>query len=315
MCRLSLFLASRNNATYARTVIQQQKTKMKLTKQEYIIKQIAKTNKKKFENYVVTRLVHSLNTSEVKFLTQQYVKRPTGHALTDMYLPQIELHIEIDEPFHKKQVVSDLDRELDIINATNHQIRRIKITDSIENLNNQIDELLIFINSKIKESKSKGDFKPWNYEEEFDPNYWRSKGELNLKDNPRFRTILDACNCMGQNYVNCQKAFYRSKHYRDYHLWFPKFYENEDWDNSISDDGLTIREICKNSEKAIKHFENSKGYNSTRIVFPRSVDNLGLKLYSFKGIFKTDIDASSIEGGVIHRRINTKISVPKSAAV
>lgn len=288
---------------------------MKLTKQEYIIRQIAKTNKKNFENYVVTRIVHSINTNEVKFLTQQYVKRPDGHALTDLYLPQISLHIEIDEPFHTKQEVNDLDRELDIINATNHQIKRIKITDSINDLNKQIDDLITFINSEVNQRKNLDRFEYWNYEEEFDPNYWIKKGELKLEDNPKFRTILDACNCMGQNYKNCQRGFYTSKHYEKHHLWFPKFYENEEWNNSISEDGETITEICKTPEKAANHFKRSINYNTLRIVFPRSIDNLGYKLYSFKGIFKTDLEASSIEKGVVHRRVDTKINVPRKAAV
>lgn len=288
---------------------------MKLTKQEYIIRQIAKTNKKNFENYVVTRIVHSLDTNEIKFLTQQFVKRPNGYALTDLYLPQISLHVEIDEPFHSKQVIQDVDRELDIINATNQQIKRVKVTDSIDELNSQIDNLVSFIRAKVDNLKKLGNFVSWNYEEEFDPNYWIGKGELKLEENPKFRTILDACNCMGQNFKNCQRAFYKSKHYKNHHLWFPKFYKNEEWDNSISEDGKLIREICKTPEKAVKHFNRSMNYNSLRIVFPRSIDNLGYKLYSFRGIFKTDVKASSIEEGVVHRRIDTRIKVPRSAAV
>ena len=73
-----------------------------MTKRDYIIRQIAKTNKKNYENYVVTRIYHLLNRTDLKFITQQYVNRPDGHALTDMYLPQLQLHIEIDESFHKK---------------------------------------------------------------------------------------------------------------------------------------------------------------------------------------------------------------------
>jgi len=283
---------------------------MKFTRQEYIVRQIRKSSKKKYENYVVTRIVHALDTNEVKFLTQQYVKRPNGFALTDLYLPQIQLHVEIDEPHHIGQQIKDLSREIDIVNATNHSIERIKISDSIGDLNQQVDDLISRIRKRISDSKKKGSFVPWNYEEEFSPNYWKRFGELRVDDNPRFRTILDACNCMGQGYINCQRAFYRSKHYDNYHLWFPKFYENNSWDNSISDDGLTIREICKDADKALKEFEKTKKYDSLRIVFPRSIDNLGYKLYTFKGIFQTDLKASTIEKGIIHRRVQTKIKIP-----
>ena len=105
-----------------------------MTKREYVIRQIAKTNKKNYENYVVTRIYHLLNRIDVKFVTQQYVNRPEGHALTDMYFPQIKLHVEIDEPFHKKQIGLDIHRETDIIQATDQHISRIKITDDLSGI-------------------------------------------------------------------------------------------------------------------------------------------------------------------------------------
>ena len=113
-----------------------------MTKRDYIIRQIAKTNKKNYENYVVTRIYHMLNRTDIKFVTQQYVNRPEGHALTDMYFPQIQLHIEIDEPFHNKQVDLDIDRETDIIQATDHHISRIEITEDLDSINNQIANLI-----------------------------------------------------------------------------------------------------------------------------------------------------------------------------
>ena len=69
-----------------------------LDKKEYIIRQLARTKNKKYEQYVVSRIVHRLNMDDVKFVTQQYVSKPTGRALTDLFFPQIKLHIEVDEP-------------------------------------------------------------------------------------------------------------------------------------------------------------------------------------------------------------------------
>jgi len=97
-----------------------------MTELEYIIKQISKTNKKNYENYVVTRIWHGINNTDIKFTTQQFVSRPEGHVLTDMYFPQFNLHIEIDEPFHNNQKELDINREADIIEATNHKIKRVK---------------------------------------------------------------------------------------------------------------------------------------------------------------------------------------------
>lgn len=60
---------------------------IKMTKLEYIVKQISKTNKKNYENHVVARIWHGLNCLDIKFTTQQYVKRPEGYALADMFFP------------------------------------------------------------------------------------------------------------------------------------------------------------------------------------------------------------------------------------
>lgn len=67
---------------------------------EYIARQFSRAEKKAFEHYVVTRIWHQLDDTEIKFVTQQYVKRPDGIALTDMYFPQLKVHVEIDEGHH-----------------------------------------------------------------------------------------------------------------------------------------------------------------------------------------------------------------------
>jgi len=131
-----------------------------MTKREYIIRQIAKTNKKNYENYVVTRIYHRLNRNDLKFMTQQYVNRPDGHALTDMYFPQLQLHIEIDEPFHKKQKKLDINRESDIIQATNHEIHRIKITEDLTKIDNQVESLVERIKKNIEIKERNDEWEP-----------------------------------------------------------------------------------------------------------------------------------------------------------
>ncbi len=39
-----------------------------MTKKEFIVRQLAKTNKKNYENYVVTGIVHRLGDPQVKFV-------------------------------------------------------------------------------------------------------------------------------------------------------------------------------------------------------------------------------------------------------
>jgi very-short-patch-repair endonuclease len=279
-----------------------------LTELEYIIKQISKTNKKNYENYVVTRIWHGLNCLGIKFVTQQYVSRPNGYALTDMFFPQFDLHIEIDEPAHLSNEELDRKREIDVINSTNHRFERIAITDSISHINNQTDKIIEQIKSLKTENNN---FEPWNLEKEFNPNFHREKGYLDINENPAFRTILDASNCLGQNYKGVQRAWFKSKVYENHNLWFPKFYENADWDNKMVEDGKTIIEKCKIEGRKDTHYYDLINSPIKRIVFPRSIDNLGFILYKFKGIFVTDKERSSPENGMVYKRIDTRFEMKK----
>lgn len=280
-----------------------------MTKRDYVIQQIAKTNKKNYENYVVTRIYHLMNRTDLKFITQQYVNRPEGHALTDMYFPQLMLHVEIDEPFHKKQIELDLNRETDIIQATDHKICRIEITEDLDSINKQVEDAVDLMTEKIVELEKNNLWEEWDMEKEFNPEYHKEKGYLDVKENPAFRKSVDACNCLGQNYKSVQQAVYKAKLYPNHCIWFPKFYENDEWDNKISKDRKTIIVKCKNTKKQEKWFRNDKFNLAKKITFPRSKDNLGNILYRFAGIFETDMDESSIQNGVVLRLKKTRIEI------
>ncbi|MEH7488160.1 AbaSI family restriction endonuclease, partial [Priestia megaterium] len=44
-----------------------------MSKYDYIKRQLAKTNKKNDENYIITRIWHLLDNYDIKINTQQYV--------------------------------------------------------------------------------------------------------------------------------------------------------------------------------------------------------------------------------------------------
>jgi very-short-patch-repair endonuclease len=283
-----------------------------MNKLEFIIRQISRTNKKNYENYVVTRIYHLLQKTDLKFQTQQYVRLPGRRALTDMYFPQLGIHVEVDEIHHEKQIDHDLKREIDIVNATEHQIRRIKISDDIEEVNHQIDALVSDLKNQIAKKVESSNWESWDIDKEFNPNYYREKGYLDVDEGPAFRKIVDACNCLGQGYSgNVQKAWYKSKDYANHYLWFPKFYENDNWDNRISDDSLTIIERCKVKNNYENWYNSVITKSPRRITFPRRIDNLGFRLYKFAGIFETDVESSSFENGVIHRLVGKRLEIRK----
>ncbi len=44
-----------------------------MDKKEYIIRQLNRAKNKKYELYVISRIIHLLDNNDIKFVTQQYV--------------------------------------------------------------------------------------------------------------------------------------------------------------------------------------------------------------------------------------------------
>ena len=289
---------------------------------DYNLNQLRRSFGKKYENYVVSRILHKIGdeADDIQFITQQYVKRPTGRALTDLYFPQFNLHIEVDEPAHEKSKVEDLAREVDVIEATEgHEFRRINIESikgDLKLFNEKIDEII----QEILVLRKSANFVRWTPEDEFNTKRIVMSGKLSVEDRPRFRTIAEAANLLGQNVNGMQKSFFRSKRYPDYKLWFPKFYKNSLWDNKLLDEvevlqehdlefGDLIQERPLNLEDASQHFQRLIGEKDCRIVFPRFIDNLGVVVYRFMGVYQVDTKLSSVEGGMIYRRLSKEFSL------
>ncbi len=282
----------------------------------YVVNQLSKTFDKKFENYVVTRIYHSLDRNDVKFVTQQYVIREEGYALTDLYFPQLDLHIEVDEDHHNKakNIEKDKIREYEIVERTEHKVVRIKITEDIYEINKQIDDVVNLIKSKIDKLISLGKWKAWSFERELNPNFWKEKGYLLVSENPFFKTKADILNCLGETtndgepYKTLQQGSVKSGQYPNHYVWFPNLDKKEDYVNEISNDGKTI--VSKRSkEKYDMFFEKLDKNCLKRIVFPKTKNNLGEDFYRFRGIFELDLEKSSYENGIVYNLISEKIEL------
>jgi very-short-patch-repair endonuclease len=278
-----------------------------MNKLEFICRQLSRAEKKTFEHYVVTRIWHLLNDNNLKFITQQYVARPKGRALTDMYFPQLQKHIEIDEGHHKKQIQSDKIREADIINATGHEVLRVDVTQSIEVINSTIDDII----NKIKTAKNdNADFNPWDFEAEQNPATYISRGYIDLNDDIAFRTMVDAANCFGNTYKPKGIWTGGAKHPKDGRkfIWFPKLYKNGKWDNSISNDENTITEICLDEKIAQSHIQKViRDVHISRIVFARVKSPLGDIMYRFKGEYELDLAETNANNGAVFKRTNEQV--------
>jgi very-short-patch-repair endonuclease len=280
-----------------------------MDKKEFVIRQLGRTKNKKYEAYVVTRIIHLLNDLSIKFVTQQYVNRPEGRALTDLFFPQLKLHIEVDEGQHFtiENINADKIREADIVNATGHKIERVDATKSIEDINNRIDQIV----SMIKKEKEQSSFEPWNIDTEFNPETYIKLGYIDILDNVAFKTIKDACNCFGHKYAGYQSAGASHPYQPDTMLWFPKLFPNGEWDNNISDDEKIIIEKNVHSDKAIEHINshinNKKKHKHIRVVFAKVKGNLGDTLYRFRGVYGLDVDSSNKDTGLIWKRTDTRV--------
>ena len=142
-------------------------------KQDYLYRMFSHHTKgKEKENYVVNAIWARLDDLNVKPVTQQYVRRPNGYALIDLYFPQINYGVECDEAYHKDNTLKDAAREIDLQTALSAcsedglTIRRVDATLDADALHARIREIVCEIKQKVAE---KGELlSPWlEHEEEW----------------------------------------------------------------------------------------------------------------------------------------------------
>ncbi|GAB2765677.1 AbaSI family restriction endonuclease [Salinimicrobium soli] len=283
------------------------KSRFYLTKKEYIKKQIARTNKKDYENYVISRIIHRLDNLDVKFVTQQYIKKEDGYYLADLYFPQLNYFIEIDEGHHLNQQEADKVRDADFHNVVGVSPKRIDVCNTtIKEINDQCDQTVTEIETRLIKRKRSGEFDPWDPEKEFSPDTWIKKGKITTGDKVAFRRIVDGCKAMGLNYEGFQRAGAKHPFEENTMIWFPKLYPNGAWENFYDEEKGVIRERnIESDEKRMKHVKyHLNDHLKRRIVFARVKDPLGFILYRFRGIFELDEDSSNYKDGLVWCRTN-----------
>lgn len=289
-----------------------------MNKKEYIVRQLARTKHKKYEQYVVTRIINLLNDLDVKFVTQQYVSRPEGRALTDLFFPQLSIHVEVDEPHHRSCIDADSIREADIVNATKHKIIRIDVAKSIEEINSDIDALIQQVEAKIYQLRESGRFVEWDIDAEFKSETYIEKGYIDIDHDVKLKQIKDACNCFGYSYKGFQKGWVIHPKEENTAIWFPRLNPIVDqapmdgeWDNRISQNEeiittLHLTDHYKN-KKILNDIKNYKDEPPKRVVFVRVKGNLGMTLYRFRGLYELSIDESLSRGVETWTRIANRV--------
>lgn len=282
---------------------------------EYISKLFEKTSKKRIENYVISRIWHLLSDLEVKFIPQQYVKRNNEkYALTDLYLPQIGMHIEINEPAHyisEERIEIDKKRKSEIEDKTNHFVIEVDCRESLEKIHEKIDFIVKTIREKVNQKRIEMNFIPWGNGSEFTPEYHKNKGFLKLNDEPCLRTIDDICALFDakvpmRGYLRQGGVVHPSQ--KDLLIWWP-IESNRLWDNELLENGDFICERHRDLEKRKSHVNGVVIDNHKRAVFFCNTDNLGFKFYRFKGIYQIDKDKTKPETGIVWKRIENELKL------
>lgn len=284
---------------------------MTISKDDYILRTFSKIQHKKWELYVITRIIHLLNDPELEFVCQQLIKTSENKRyLADLCFPEIELYFEVDELQHSKEShsVSDKNRMQEIIDVTNFTEKRIQIYDKEHNLkklseiNIEIDLVINFIKERKKEYISNNNFTSWDYYNKYNPDTHIKRGYIDIKDNVCFLFHRDALRCFGYQGGHFQQAVWSIRGTKK-GVWFPKLYENNEWDNSLSDDFQRIEMTRKDNSELRLDFQDVEW-----LVFAHYKDFLGQTVYKFLGEFHSSRELSTDYSRVFLRKF-TKINL------
>ena len=115
--------------------------------------------------------------------------------------------------------------------------------------------------------------------------------------------IRDSFGYKGKHY---QKAYWKIKK-RNKAVWFPKLYQNGQWENSLSDDGEEI--VQKQIIDGVL-IEHDLPDNENRIVFAHYKNILGQTVYKFYGEYEVDWE-KTIPLKHFFKRVKKEIRLPE----
>ncbi len=287
-------------------------------KLEYITRLFEKTNKKRIENYVITRLWHLLNNPDIKMVPQQYVVRNgSNYALTDVYFPQFDICVEVNEPAHyvtQYKIDSDKVRNEEIKESISCKVYEIDCRKDLNDIHKQIDNVIEIINTELKRQEKNNSFKAWNPDNEFSIEYWKRKGVIDVAENIGFFTIDDVCLLFEADPRKIRRGFLRKgaiAHPKkdDLIIWWPSLNQRSNWKNSYDSVTGEIIESNTDSDKNMNHLNWGIQNNETRVAFLHYKDNLGFITYKYCGVYKVDVKRSKNLQKLCWKRISEKFNL------
>lgn len=269
-----------------------------MDKKEYVARMLSRGTNKVYETYVINAIYQKVDNPNLIIETQKEMRLENGyHPLIDLYLPQLNIAVEVDEGQHaiEENALHDVIRQQAIISqarrsciGTEIQFERvITYGVTLEELNHRIDEVVSMIRERIEKRT-----KPlvWKSEEELLDDV--KKQGIIEEDDSCFRTNAEIINLVyGKDYAGYQKATYRL-------LWFPVMSDVDPESGMVTDRATwvnffnqTYSIIYEKSNDPEKNEEKKKWAlwdeknRTVRIVFVRDRDGFGKPRKRFAGVF------------------------------
>lgn len=267
-----------------------------MTKAEYVTSSLSKIKHKKWELYVISRIIHLLDDLDIEFVCQQHILLNNGaHRLADMYFPQFNLYLEVNERPHAIDENKKLDeiRRFEILQAIDAEQYRIhtyieeneEVSDvKLSELNATVDMFVVHLQQQKRQAVDAQNFHPWDPKNKYNPRKFIELGYLDVRDNPCFLCHRDALRCFGYDKGHYQRGTWKHPTWTDSQVWFPRFVKHETWKNEISLDETTITETLLDRSIIEKHKDTDRSVR--KYTFAKTRDRIGKTLYRFVGEFK-----------------------------
>ncbi len=273
-----------------------------------ITNMLAKLANMPTESYVINRIWHRLDDIRVRFVLQQYVRRKEGYALADLYLPQIGLIVEINEPYHSEPTQTEKDelRNKEVADATNADVVVINTSVSLEEIHAQVDDVVAEIRKRVTALGER--FLPCNYSiTRSTPEYYKSRGFFSVNTEDWLPTIDDIAAVFGtkpkhRGFLRASAVAVPGK--QNEIVWWPQP-NHKVWSNELSKDGRFIYEYNKRSEEEQKnHVKHWLTHPQKRITFMKEMAYGVLPTYKFVGVFQINPQLSKEKNMCAWERIS-----------
>lgn len=278
-------------------------------KLDYITRMLTKISHKRLESYVIHRIWNALDDTDIHFVFQQYVVRKEGkYALADLYLPQLNLVVEINEPAHYRNKEVDNIRNSEISQHADvvvidcyNEVDGKAVACSLLELNHRTDNVIEFIRIRIEETV----IFPWKGTET--PEEIQRRGAISVSENVSLNTIDDIAAIFGtkpkhRGFLRVSGISVPNKENKEV-VWWPNTSHSK-WCNELSPDKLFITEYPKKESERHGHLMSHIDKNIKRITFLKYTDWLGMNTYRFVGVFQLNKEKSIKENKCVWERIS-----------